>query len=95
MMTQTDPQLPIPAGATADHWSSVCTVTGRLVRHLSWWENTVAGIAISVGGTQYSDGELSGPQVTIYGEDEDLTAAQARELAATLLAAAAHLESLK
>ena len=80
------PDVPIPPGATADDW---CRLTGQpaaLIRFLTWSHHDAAGIGVTVDGAQYPDGRVE-RYVSVYGDNVTLTAAQARQLAAALLAA--------
>lgn len=90
--THDNPNLPIPAGATAGDWDSFCTVTGLLCRSLDWSKHDTDIVSVSVDGTQFSDGDVS-QGVSLYGADgKELTADQARALAAKLIEAADALD---
>ncbi|NOP96966.1 hypothetical protein [Mycolicibacterium fortuitum] len=93
--THDNPNLPIPAGATAGEWDSFCLTTGLLCRSLEWSRHDTDIVSVSVDGTQFSDGDM-GRGVSLYGADgKELTVDQARALAAKLIEAADVLDGLQ
>jgi hypothetical protein len=87
------PNLPVPAGAVADDW---CFTTGdpkESVRFLTWADfRTDDNARVTVDGVQFGDGRvLRGIKAH---DTEDLTAAEARQLARALIAAADRLDEL-
>lgn len=89
------PDLPVPAGATADEWDSFCSTTGQLCRPLEWSRHDTDIVGVSVDGTQYSDGRVV-RMISLYDvEDKGLNANSARELAAKLIEAADAMEALQ
>lgn len=82
--------LPAPAGAvrvfTADH-----DIDGRWSRGFEGVNRTIGGVSVGMEGEQFEDGTVR-RALLIYGDGVVLTAAQARELAAALLALAAELD---
>lgn len=82
------PDVPIPAGATADDWPSI-TADGVLVRSLTWSEHDTAKVGVSVCGQQFSDDGRYTREIMLFGGDgASLDAADARALADKLLEAA-------
>lgn len=91
----TRPDFPIPAGATADEWNSVCIVDGLLCRGLTWWRRDTAAGSVAVDGLQYQDGHID-RGISLYDvEGNNLTADDAFALASKLLEAARVLEELQ
>ncbi len=86
--------IPPPIGATDTHiWSDDGEVVSRTFYGRQW---RVADSIVLIVGTQYGDGSVA-RQVEVHAaesSDGELTAAQARELAAALLAAADELDRL-
>ena len=94
-MTQHTPNLPIPAGATADRdWPSI-TSDGVPVRGLVWSEHNTAKVGLSIYGQQYGDDGRWTRAISLFGDDVELTAGEARELAAKLLEAADAMDRLQ
>ena len=94
-MTATNfPDLPIPAGATADDWCDLTDIEGDVTRSLTWSRHDAARVGVAVDGWQYADGRVT-RWVSLYDtECKELTAEGARQLAAALLDAADELERL-
>lgn len=89
----TEPDLPVPPGATTDGWTSV-DPDGTLVRSLEWSRYDTDSIGVSIDGWQDAKGAVA-RGITIYGaEGRSLTAGQAIQLAARLTAAASELMQL-
>jgi hypothetical protein len=89
-MTTIDlPDLPVPT-RTADDWNSVGADSGLPVRSLAWSRHDKVGV--SVDGWQDAAGEFL-RHISLYDtEGKQLTATDARALAAALLEAADALE---
>ncbi|BBZ38741.1 hypothetical protein [Mycobacterium conspicuum] len=94
--TTSDPNLPIPAGATAGEWDSIDNETGLLVRSLVWSEHDTGRVGVNVDGFQDASGAVT-RGVSIYDvpEGDSLTAIEARELAAALVEAANAMDALQ
>ncbi|MGZ8715242.1 MAG: hypothetical protein ACXWZX_19100 [Mycobacterium sp.] len=75
-MTNTIPNLPIPAGATADDWPSI-TAEGVLVRSLTWSEHDTPKVGVSVCGEQFADDGRYTRDITLFVEGVSLTADEA------------------
>lgn len=87
--------IPVPEGATADSWDSIRVTDGDAIRTLVWFERDVSpAIGVTVGGWQDEQGD-SVRYIGVIAENAELTAVQARELAAALNEAADVLESLR
>ncbi|BDB42828.1 MULTISPECIES: hypothetical protein [Mycobacterium] len=91
---------PIPAGAVAGDWDIWHDITGRscpqdCYRPLTWSQHDVGEVSVTVAGAQYGNGELF-RYVLLRPDtgDAELTAPQARRLAAALLDAADSLDAL-
>ncbi|OBF22922.1 hypothetical protein A5725_12035 [Mycobacterium kubicae] len=87
------PNLPVPAGATAGNWSDLTDIDGNMARPLTWSRHDTDKVRVVVDGWQDSDGNIE-KCVSVYDEAE-LTAADARRLAAALLNAADELDALQ
>ncbi len=88
----TIPNLPVPAGATADAWCDLTAIDGDRARALLWSRHDTDKIGVAVDGWQTAEGEVT-RAVSLYDvEDKELTAADARRLAAALLDAADALD---
>ena len=87
------PNLPVPAGATADDWSDFTDIDGDHARALLWSRHDTDKIGVAVDGWQTADGQVI-RAVSLYDADKELTAADARKLAAALLNAADELDRL-
>jgi hypothetical protein len=85
---------PVPAGASTDGWCSFTGVPGDVIRFVTWSTRRVGATSVAVDGMQYRDGDVQ-PQITIYGDDSAVTAADARALAAALIEAADELDRLR
>ncbi|ORA13585.1 hypothetical protein [Mycobacterium asiaticum] len=83
-----------PAGAVAGNWFEFSGVPGDVMRYLTWSRHDAAGAVIAVEGTQAGDGQLISRCISVYENTEELTAVQARQLAAALLNAADSLDAL-
>lgn len=95
MTTTNIPNLPVPAGATADDWPSI-TADGVLVRTLVWSEHDTEKVGVSVCAEQYGDDGRFTPEIVLFACDgASLDAAAARQLAAALLDAADALDRLQ
>lgn len=94
-MTATNfPNLPVPAGATADDWTDFGGLPGPAARSLKWSRHDIPKAGVSVDGWQYEDGRVE-PQVSVYIKTDDgFTAEEARALAAALIEAADALDAL-
>jgi hypothetical protein len=83
------PDLLVPAGATAHDWC--CNPMGRdgeLIRYVSWSSHDAAGVTVAVDSAQYPSG-LVERHIQLYEAGAaELSAAEARQLASALLAAA-------
>lgn len=91
-MTNTFRQPPIPAGATADPWYDGID-EGEQIRSLNWSNHDTPKVAVGVDGRQYfSNGNVERFIALYPGGDCDLTANEARQLAAALLNAADTLD---
>jgi len=44
------PNLPVPAGATADDWSDLTDIDGDMARSLTWSRHDAAGVGVAVDG---------------------------------------------
>ena len=88
------PALPVPASATADEWNCVDTATGLPMRSLEWSRHDTAKVGVGVDGWQDAAGSVH-RHISLYSADaKELTAADARALAAALFAAAAKLDEV-
>ncbi len=90
--TTADPDVPLPAGATADDWPSV-DHDGVLVRSLEWCRYDTDKVGVSIDGSQRATGEYT-KGISFYGvsEGQSIDSTQARELAAALIKAADELD---
>lgn len=91
--------IPLPDGATADGWFSIRASHGDAIRALEWRAfelNILDGAGVLVGGWQDED-EVVTTHVALLTDETstEMTADQARELAATLVQAADALERLQ
>lgn len=93
-MTTTPPDLPVPAGATADDWLDLTDIHGDMARALTWSHHDTDKVGVTVDGWQYADGRVE-RSVSLYDADKELSAADARRLAAALLNAADELDRLQ
>ena len=85
------PDLPLPAGATADNWESV-TPEGVPVRSLLWLDLG----EVEVSGCQYGDDGRVERGIAVYlPECRHFSSVEARALAAKLTEAADALETLR
>jgi hypothetical protein len=90
----TTPNLPVPAGATADDWCDLTDIHGDMARALTWSRHDTDRVGVAVDGWQNIDGTIV-RGVSLYdAQDKELTAADARRLAAALLNAADELDTL-
>ena len=89
--TATEPNLPVPAGATADGWDHSVTYDGVPVRGLEWFRRDVGGVGIAVDGFQTAEGEVT-CGISVYGQMYERGAEEARALAAALIEAADALD---
>ncbi len=93
MNTTTEPNVPLPAGATTDGWHSI-TNDGLPSRSLEWSRHDTGTAGVSVDGWQDATGAYS-KGVSVYGiEGKAVTAVEARDLAAALIEAADELDKL-
>ena len=91
----TTPDVPIPAGAAADDWPSVAH-DGTLVRALTWATHDTGKCSVEICGSQFADTGLFDRAIAVFGADDtELSAEEARQLAAALLDAADALERLE
>jgi hypothetical protein len=94
-MTTTPPNLPVPAGATADDWCDLPAVDGGMARALTCSGHDPDKGGSAVDGWQNTDGRVD-RGISLYdAQDKELTAADARRLAAALLNAADELDRLR
>ncbi len=90
----TTPDLPVPSGAEADDWMDLTDIDGAQARTLTWSHHDTDKIGVAVDGWQYADGRVT-PCVSLYDADgKELSAANARRLAAVLMDAADELDRL-
>src|ERR1700694_1872744 len=87
------PNLPVPAGATADDWCDLTDIEGDVARSLTWSRHDTDRVGVAVDGWQYADGRID-RSVSLYQRDTELTAADARALARALIAALDVLDDL-
>lgn len=90
----TTPNLPIPAGATADDWCDLTDIDGDMARALTWTRHDTDKIGVAVDGWQIADGTVI-RCVSLYDTQKELDADDARRLAAALLNAADELDGLR
>jgi hypothetical protein len=90
----TTPNLPIPAGASADDWCDLTDIDGDMARALAWSRHDTDKVGVAVDGWQCADGTVV-RGVSLYDTEKELTAADARRLAAALLNAADELDGLR
>lgn len=85
-----------PAGTTPGGWDSI-DATERRHRSIHWATFEAGRTAIDIDGTQDETGAIDGPHLSVFGLDDcrPLTAAEARELATALVAAADELDRLE
>ena len=84
--------IPVPPGATADPWA--VKTSGGVPRALHGNFSTVEGVDVVIDCTQEQNGDFA-RSVTAYSDDAvRLSAAEARELAAALLAATEEFDRL-
>ena len=88
----TEPDLPVPAGATSDGWNSV-NPDGTLVRGLEWSRHDTEKVGVGIDGFQEATGEVS-RSINLYPSRQDLDAGDARALAAKLIEAADAMDRL-
>jgi hypothetical protein len=90
----TTPNLPVPAGATAGSWSEP-DCDGDQARTLTWSRHDTDEVGVTIEGWQSSDGDVD-RCISIYDAgNAELSAADARRLAAALLNAADELDRLR
>ncbi|MBX7434565.1 hypothetical protein JDV09_21050 [Mycobacterium sp. Y57] len=87
------PDIPVPAGATADGWNSI-GADGVLVRGLEWSRHDTAKVGVGVDGFQDSTGAVCRSINLYLRSGEDLGADDARALAAKLIEAADKLDAI-
>lgn len=89
-----NPDIPVPAGAETDGWT-MTNDAGDLVRSLVWWTREAGPAGVDIDGDQDSTGRWS-RGISIFGLEGPYryTAADARSIAAALLAGAAELDRL-
>ena len=94
-MNVTPPDLPVPApaGATADDWGYLTGIDNDRARALLWSRHDTDKIGVAVDGWQTAHGDIT-RGISLYDTDKELTAADARQLAAALLNAADQLDQL-
>lgn len=86
--------IPVPGGATTDGWHSISSSDGDAIRSLEWSRYSAGQIGVSVAGWQDEHGDLS-QHIGICDVPDELTAGDARQFAAALVAAAEKLEALQ
>lgn len=96
--------IPVPAEATADSWSSIRFDDGDAIRALEWSHYDVPGVpgatthagvaSVAVRGWQAENGEMDRFVQLCDIEDKELSADDARTLAATLTKAADKVDEL-
>jgi hypothetical protein len=98
MSTNTDSQLPIPAGVTfVDSWQQddpPFRVLRGTDRRIDGHDVRVGTAVIQFGDGRIDDGHIEPPHVFVDHCDRGLTAVQAREMAAVLTAAADEIERM-
>jgi hypothetical protein len=95
MTTTNFPHLPIPAGAAADEWCFPTSFPEDVMRFLTWSNHNAGQVGVAVDGAQFGDGQVF-RHISLYDVDgKELTATDARKLAAALLNAADALEALQ
>lgn len=83
----------VPAGAVAvDGWTR-STRTGEWTRPIEWHSRSSDDMAVVIDGVQRLDGSYT-RQITVYGENGELTSVAARDMAEALIAAADALDQL-
>lgn len=89
-----NPNVPLPAGATTDGWTSD-DPDGTLCRSLEWSSHDTTNVGLSIDGWQRATGEFT-CGISLYGvsEGKSIDAVEARQLAAALLNAADELDRL-
>ena len=90
--------IPVPNGAKAGLWDASWNDVSDAVRRVEWPGGVTTRHAwVAVEAVQDSAGRVGRPYVSMYSVTpaEDMTAAEAKELAAGLLAAATTLERLE
>ena len=92
MNTTDTPDLPVPPGAVSDGWHRLADDADDYVRCLTWARFDTDRVGVAVDGCQFSDG-LIDAVVSLY-DVKELSAADARGLAAALSAAADELDRL-
>ena len=85
---------PSRPGATADPWSEYTSIDDDHARGLLWSKHDTDKIGVAVDGWQTATGKIT-RGVSLYDTDRELTAADARKLAAALMDAADHLDRLE
>ena len=87
--------IPLPAGATTDGWLSVRHDDGDAIRCLEWSRHdTGMAAGVSVDGWQDEHGRVD-RHIGLYDVPDEMTADDARRLAATLIEAANALDALQ
>ncbi|MFA7510512.1 MAG: hypothetical protein WCZ29_08520 [Mycolicibacterium vanbaalenii] len=94
LLNQRLSHIPVPAGATTDGWFSIRSSDGDAMRSLEWSRHDTENMGVSVGGWQHEDGQIS-RHIGLFDIPDELTAEDARHLAAALVAAADALEGLQ
>jgi hypothetical protein len=89
----TIPNLPVPAGATADDWCDLTGIDGDRARGLTWSRHDTDKIGVAVDGLQTATGDVT-RCISLYDTEKELTAADARRLAAALMDAADALDKV-
>lgn len=89
-----NPDLPIPAGAKAGDWDSI-DLDGVLTRSLEWGRFDTVKVGVSIDGFQNARGEVSRSIALYDSVGRELTADDARALAAKLVEAAEAMEQLQ
>ena len=88
--------VPVPAGAVVGDWENLSEHVEDMdvFRFLTWSRHDAAGVVVAVEGTQYGDGGVD-RYIALRPESfrDELTAADARRLAAGLLDAADSLDA--
>jgi hypothetical protein len=88
----TTPNVPVPAGATADDWCDLTDINDGWARALTWSRHDTDKVRVAVEGWQSSDGAVD-RFISVYDADKwELTADDARRLAAALLNALDELQ---
>jgi hypothetical protein len=88
------PDLPVPAGATADEWEQSSPHPDDCSRLLKYWSAEVDGLEIEIEGMQWASGEVD-HQILLSGETwMTITGERGKRIAALLRQAADVIEQI-